>query len=540
MPDATNTVIDYHEKTKHSFDAFAPGPDGLDWATKPNPFRRYDGAPLISLDKVEVAGEPAYDDAFLPGGISPAPLNRRSISQLFFDSLAISAWKSAGGETWELRVDPSSGNLHPTEGYLLCGPVDGLCDRPMVCHYAPKEHALEVRAELPADTWQKLAAELPPHAVLLGITSIHWREAWKYGARAYRYCQHDVGHVLGALTMAAAGLGWQARLLNGMSSEQLTALLGTSDPQGVEPEEADCPVAVFPQNESLAVQGLPSDAIAECADASWHGCPNRISASTVDWPLITTVARAAHKPEPDGPYEPYKNTGTPPDVEAFDVSLRQVIRQRRSAQSMDGRTHLARSVFYRMLLRTLPRFGQFPFTTLPWPPNVHLALLVHRVTDLAPGLYFLLRDPREKTRLWESMRSEFAWRKPEGCPKELELYLLQAGDTRRTAMMISCTQDIASDGCFSLAMVSRFADPLKRYGPWFYPRLFWECGTIGQVLYLEAEAAGMRGTGIGCFFDNAMHEVLGLEGNAYQDLYHFTIGGPITDTRITTLPAYGE
>jgi hypothetical protein len=25
--------------------------------------------------------------------------------------------------SWALRVNPSSGNLHPTEGYLLCGPV---------------------------------------------------------------------------------------------------------------------------------------------------------------------------------------------------------------------------------------------------------------------------------------------------------------------------------------------------------------------------------------------------------------------------------
>jgi len=27
-------------------------------------------------------------------------------------------------------------------------------------------------------------------------------------------------------------------------------------------------------------------------------------------------------------------------------------------------------------------------------------------------------------------------------------------------------------------------------------KLFWEAGLLGQVLYLEAEAAGVRGTGI--------------------------------------------
>jgi hypothetical protein len=60
------------------------------------------------------------------------------------------------------------------------------------------------------------------------------------------------------------------------------------------------------------------------------------------------------------------------------------------------------------------------------------------------------------------------------------------------------------------------------------------------VLYLEAEAAGVRGTGIGCFFDDGMHGLLGLKDARYQSLYHFTVGGPLEDTRLTTLPAYGE
>jgi uncharacterized membrane protein len=36
-----------------------------------------------------------------------------------------------------------------------------------------------------------------------------------------------------------------------------------------------------------------------------------------------------------------------------------------------------------------------------------------------------------------------------------------------------------------------------------YPRLFWETGVIGQVLYLEAHAFGISATGIGCYFDDA-------------------------------------
>ena len=111
-------------------------------------------------------------------------------------------------------------------------------------------------------------------------------------------------------------------------------------------------------------------------------------------------------------------------------------------------------------------------------------------------------------------------------------------DTRAAAREISCQQDIASDGCFSLAMLAAFSGPLERYGPWFYPRLYWEAGMIGQLLYLEAEAAGIRSTGIGCFFDDPMHEVLGLTDRSFQDIYHFTLGGAVEDVRLSTLPAY--
>ena len=64
-------------------------------------------------------------------------------------------------------------------------------------------------------------------------------------------------------------------------------------------------------------------------------------------------------------------------------------------------------------------------------------------------------------------------------------------------------QDIASHGCFSLGMIARFEPVLDDKGEWMYPRLFWETGVLGQVLYLEAHAVGISATGIGCYFDDA-------------------------------------
>ena len=115
--------------------------------------------------------------------------------------------------------------------------------------------------------------------------------------------------------------------------------------------------------------------------------------------------------------------------------------------------------------------------------------------------------------------------------------MLAPQDVRREAKVTSCHQDIAADGVFSLGMLSRFSE-VRDTGAHFYPRLFWETGLIGQLLYLEAEAAGMGSTGIGCFFDDVMHQMLGITDQSWQSLYHFTVGGPREDKRIQTYPAY--
>jgi hypothetical protein len=109
---------------------------------------------------------------------------------------------------------------------------------------------------------------------------------------------------------------------------------------------------------------------------------------------------------------------------------------------------------------------------------------------------------------------------------------------RDFARTLSCHQDIAADGAFSLGMLARFEPVLRERGAAAYRELFWEAGMIGQALYLAAETAGARGTGIGCYFDEVLHRALGLAGHDWQSLYHFTIGGPVEDVRLRTGPPY--
>ena len=141
-------------------------------------------------------------------------------------------------------------------------------------------------------------------------------------------------------------------------------------------------------------------------------------------------------------------------------------------------------------------------------------------------------------RLRSAFRADFLWKRPDGCPEHLPLFKLVEGDFRERAQAVSCRQQIAADGAFSLGMIAEFSDSIRATGGWWYRRLFWESGLLGQVLYLEAEAAGVRGTGIGCYFDDAFHDLLGLRGERFQSLYHFTVGGPVNDPRLMTMPAY--
>jgi nitroreductase len=176
-----------------------------------------------------------------------------------------------------------------------------------------------------------------------------------------------------------------------------------------------------------------------------------------------------------------------------------------------------------------------PWDAIDWPAQVHLAMFVHRVDGVTPGLYAYLRDAAVAEEWKRAMRPEFLWEEVE---PGLPLYLLVPIDCRSMGQRLSCDQDIAGDGFFSLGMVARFESALRQRGAAFYRRLFWECGLIGQVLYLAAEAESVRGTGIGCFYDDAVHEMLGLQGREWQSLYHFSMGMPVEDTRLTTEPGY--
>ena len=541
-------VMAYHERTKHHINRYAASLGYMDWATQPDPFRRYPGADLAQLLLPNPGRPLPYWQLYARGDVPSEPLSLESISFFFRYALSLTAWKRFHKTTWSLRANPSSGNLHPTEGYAVLPAIERLGAAPAVYHYAPREHALERRAILEASAWRELCAPFPASSFLVGLSSVHWREAWKYGERAFRYCQHDVGHALATVRIAAAALGWGLVLLDGISNSVIASRFGLSrgDDYGMaeleEPELLAVVTPGLPLRSAHRRGGLTAGSVG----AQWRGRANMLSPEhSVEWPVIDEVAQATRGSASAPITEDYSRF--PTEEELFGIPVRhglltaeRAILGRRSAVAMDGSTTISQEAFFRMLARLMPTRDRrsMPWDAIPWRPRIHLGLFVHRVDGVPPGLYALARDPDKLAALKAAMQREFRWQRLPSCPPGLPLYLLQEGDCQALAATVSCGQHIAGYGAFSLGMIADYMDSLSTYGAAIYRNLFWEAGMVGQVLYLEAEETGIRSTGIGCYFDDLVHEAFGITSREWQSFYHFTVGGPVEDTRLTTLPAY--
>ncbi len=547
MPTPAETARAYHAITKHHVRRQARSLGYIDWDTQPDPFRRYAGAALVELElgaAREVTG---------------------SVARLLQLSLGLTAWKQYEGNRWALRANPSSGNLHPTEGYVVLPAGRGGLPAG-VLHYAPREHALELRCSLDRDAARALGEVLPAGGFLVGLTSILWREAWKYGERALRYCALDTGHAIGALDYAAACVGMRTVALNDWTDAQLAQLFGTSraaDFAALDPwdhEQPELLVAVVPEAsdwqaiepESAAWHSTTSIAQPErlleiIQRGTWHGKPNALSQEHHEWDVIHATAKATQRI--DASQTSVSPNTLPPHT--LDVArLPALIQQRRSAVSMQPGAELSLAAFGQLLDATLKRSDTAPWRGFGEASRAHLLLFVHRVEGLPRGVYFLERSASKDdstealhAELQAAMSGPLDWQRCDELAAHgfahLRLFRLRSGSCEAIARAVSCQQDIAADGAFSLGMLTRLGSVVKADAS-AYRRLFWECGLIGQALYIEAEAAGQNATGIGCFFDDSVHDLLGLRGDEWQILYHFTIGQATHDDRLQTLPPYAH
>jgi SagB-type dehydrogenase family enzyme len=281
--EALATIRRYHEQTKHHPDRHARGPGHLDWANQPEPFREFAGAPALDLPLVDRDDSPLFVATMVSRRSPARPLDLVTLGRFLENALGLAAWKQSGHSRWALRVNPSSGNLHPTEAYLLLPPLEGRLDLAGVHHYLSRDHRLEQRARSPRPDF------VPPGGFGVALTTIPWREAWKYGERAFRYCQHDIGHALAALRVSAQTLGWTMHLVWDWTEPALTRLLGLDRSVDLVPDEPEHAAVVA----WVAVDGQPPLRLLPDPPGEWFGRANRLSREHVAWPIIGEAMAAS-------------------------------------------------------------------------------------------------------------------------------------------------------------------------------------------------------------------------------------------------------
>ena len=500
----TERLFAYHQATKHSYDSVRTNAHFLDWRNQPDPFRTYEGIPLITLP-----AEPGFPDVGTFATIAAlaeeprtakgskskyrqeVELNVAWLSRLLWHSMAISAWKKVPGTgyRYSLRVNPSSGNLHPTETYLALLGFTGVDDG--LYHYRADRHALELRSR--GDWTEQFARALVlPWAaqspLIVGLTSIFWREAWKYRDRAYRYCCHDLGHAMMSLLLAARALGLPGGVVTHFSDLHLTHTLDLA-----ESDEAPMAFLVFPPQS-------PSGRLRALSPEKPTGIPNQLSAEEVPYQLLLGMHRSTILPDPPGPLPRISptNAGTAnkpslPDPPR-DAPLGPTVRRRRSALDFDARTPPMERDDLEQLLDFATRDwsadwrGNFGGETTPGETGadfVTLYLYLHRVRDCDPGVY---RWDKSSRRLEQ----------------------LHPGNVERVAAYLSLEQPLAGNACFAVSMIADLDEVARVFGNRGYCYVHFEAGAIGQRFYVGAEALSWNATGMGAFYDDDVHRYLGF------------------------------
>jgi SagB-type dehydrogenase family enzyme len=330
--------------------------------------------------------------------------------------------------------------------------------------------------------------------LIVGLTSIFWREAWKYRERAYRYCCHDVGHAMMSILVAARALGLHGGTISHFSDSRMTRTLGLSGS-----DEAPMTFLVFPRKSFSESASTPLQEI-------FAGVPNELSDEEVPYKFLLGMHCATVLPDPAGPIPQTVKAGivsddiqslktAPLPEPARDTSLGAVVRRRRSALDFDPRTTLMERSDFEQLLDFATRdwaadwrgnFGSGEISSARYGADfINLYLYVHRVDGCNPGVY-----------RWDG--------------KSHALELLHRGSVERVAVFLSLEQTLAGNSCFTVSMVAELERAAQAFGNRGYRYVYFEAGAIGQRFYLGAEALGWNATGIGAFYDDDVHRYLGF------------------------------
>ncbi len=489
----------YHEVTKHSYTSVRSGGYSLDWDHKPLPYKIYPEAGALALPRdLSLSALPTLeaiaDDAI---ATADAPLDLAALGRILFCAGGLTRHRNVGGEQYHFRAAASAGALYPIEIYVASGEVDGL--EAGLYHFSAAD--LKLRGLRIGDWRSTIAAACANGDVvrdaraIVILSAIFWRSAWKYRARAYRYCFWDAGTMLANLFAAASAEGLKAELLTVFVDSDLERLVGIDgEREGmvcvVAIGKASAPAQSAREPEPLKLETVPLSG----KETTYDDLVKLHRASKL--PTIEEAGRVAAANldvEPAAPTLISRQAGAIEPVNSAGLGATIL---RRGSTRVFAREPMEGDVLGTMLAFSSGR----PRSDFPRLTDTYL--IVNAVDGLEPGAYYYSRE-----------RQSFD--------------LLKAGDFRGEAGYLCLEQDLGADASVLVCYMADLERALKTLGNRGYRDAHLEAGILGGRAYLAAYSMEYGATGL-TFYDDDTTRFFSPHAAGKSPLLMVAIGVPQT------------
>ncbi len=467
-----NNCFNYHIKTAHTFESVRK-PYYLDWNNYPNPFKFYRDTKTFKLPQPCGETKETLDTLFqMCSGWGEDNLSLQEISNLCFALNGISSTETFHGEEFFFRTAPSAGALYPFEVYVAVRGIPRIPDG--LYHYQPMNHSLEllIEKDIFPQFQSALCAEIPGNVVAF-VSTIYARSAWKYRTRAYRYCLLDAGHSVanGVGYLRSIGVGGNAAAL--FKDNLLNPLLG------LDGENEFVLAAILIDKPALfwGDEFLVSTQFPKAAPVTKYPIEN---------PEIVNTHLSGNLEDCEFYRDYPEETTIPPEVES--PPFLETLKKRRSRREFTGET----LPFEKAKLLLESSLNCFP---CDWGfPKTNIYVQTNNVEGIRDGIYAVGND---------------------------KLYPTMEGNFSQEIAYLSLGQDFLSRANINVIFSFDFKDSTCRN----YRAALLESGSLGELLYLAAEALGLGACGVGAFYDHDLKAFLGLP-ELEMPVYIVSVGIP--------------
>jgi SagB-type dehydrogenase family enzyme len=505
----------YHEVTKHSYTNVRSNPHALDWENRPLPYKIYPAAGAIALPRdLELSAMPAMAAiaASVPAGAIDTPLNVAALTRILFCADGLTRSKTVGGEAYHFRAAASAGALYPIEIYVAAIEVEGV--EPGLYHFSPAD--LKLRGLRRGD-WRaylaRAAAMRPALAearAIVVVSAIFWRSAWKYRARAYRYCFWDAGTILANLLAAANAEGLATEVVTAFEDAHIERLIDADceregaislvalgrirrapDSRATAAGQAATPLT------TLNLDTMPLSAHEKTYDdLSKIHCASRLE--SID--EVRAVAAASLQLAPSHVQTASADSIVPAVLAPREaLGLGETILRRGSTRVFDCEPIDAAELAAIMATSRAPLHADFPSMVEPY-------VIVNAVDGMEPGAYYYRREPGS-------------------------FLLLKSGDFRREAGYLCLEQPLGADCSALICYMTNLDRTLDALGNRGYRDAHLEAGILGGRAYLAAYSLGRGASGL-TFYDDDTTNFFAPHSEGKSPLLMVAVGVPRSRTSV--------